>query len=544
MGGPIPAWGLYRLLKGIESRAISGHLDVTTADGPVTFGLKKGRIFQAESEVPTLGFGAYLVRARMVSDPAAAERLASTRRLVDAGIIRPEDASKLHGSYARAVLSKVLPLPCTGWSFTPTEMLMGVVSDHPVDPFPELVRAVTRDGVLPELRVVVDRARASGSLVLAPGFEFALSHAKSQFGELKVLFVLRQGRTEDITDEMLAQDDTVRVLFALIVAGLMHAGTAAPGVPPVAPAAARPEAAASAAARSVERIAEPPPAAASRSSSHRPPPAVPQRPTWMGPQDSIRLAGVSNPFEKELRSAWNEMQSRNHFEVLGVSVDARDSCIATAHLKARAQFSRAKYDDVVPAEAIEILDRILRHLDTVRDILLDRTRRNAYNRQSGIATPSLESRIVEIHEARSMWRAGVEMLQAHKAGDALAQFEAAARQDPHEPEFKVYQAWAILAMPPSGDNLQRALEAVEEAAKVEPDLVEGLVCQATIARLQGRFDDAREFVRRALSLDPDHSEARAVKDLLRARAPAPKMNFQKSRLSLVDRVMALFKKGS
>ena len=56
----------------------------------------------------------------MVTDPAAAERLASTRRLVEAGVIRAEDASKLHGSYARSVLSKVLTLPASEWAFTPT----------------------------------------------------------------------------------------------------------------------------------------------------------------------------------------------------------------------------------------------------------------------------------------------------------------------------------------------------------------------------------------------------------------------------------------
>ncbi len=537
MGSPIPAWGLYRLLKGIEAKGISGHLEVATADGPVSFGLRKGRIYQAESEVPALGFGSYLVRARMVPDPAAAERLASTRRLIDAGVIRAEDASKLHGSYARSVLSKVLSLPATDWSCTPTEMLMGVVSDHPVDPFPELLRAVARDGQIPVLRAVVDRLRAGGHLVLAPGFEFALSHAKSHFGELRVLSVLRPGRPEDMTDDMLDQEDTVRVLFALIVSGLLHgvAGEGHAHAPPPAP---RPAGAPAPG----DRMAEPRPASA-HDSPNRPKPASPRRPTWMGPQDSIQLAGVSNPFEKELRSAWNEMQARNHFEVLGVPVDARESSITTAYLKARAQFARAKYEDVVPVEAMELVDKILQHLEAVCDVLCDRTRRNAYNRQMGISTPSLDTRVVEIAEARAVWRAGVDLLEEHRPAEAAVQFEAALRQDPHEPEYKVYQAWAILAMPPSSGAMFQARALVEEALKVEPDLVQGLACLGSISRMEGKVDAAREYVRRALALDPDNAQAREVRELLRPRAGAPKMSFQKSPSSLVDRIVGLFKKG-
>jgi tetratricopeptide (TPR) repeat protein len=193
---------------------------------------------------------------------------------------------------------------------------------------------------------------------------------------------------------------------------------------------------------------------------------------------------------------------------------------------------------------METLDRIHFHLDAVRDVLVDRTRRNHYNRQIGISTPSLESRVTEVAEARALWRSGVELLGSRKPADALAQFEEAARQDPHEPEFKVFQAWAILAMPPSVDHLQRARTLVEEALKELPDMVEGLVCQASIDRMEGRVEEARGLIRRALMLDPDHAEAKAVKDLLRARPGAPKMGFQKSPSSLLDRVLGLFKKGS
>ncbi len=554
MGGPIPPWGLYRLLRGLEAKSVSGHLDLATSAGPVTLGLSKGRIFQAESEDSALGFGAYLVRARMVPDPAAAERLASTRRLVDAGVIRPEDASKLHGSYARSVLARILGLPATGWEFTPIPMLSGVVSDHPVDPFPELLRAVSRDGPLTELRQVVQRMLSGGPLVMAPDFEFALSQVKSHVGDVPALHVLRLGRTDGLTPEMQEHEDTVRILFALIVAGLLHApatgsrppsGASPAGHGPAAGTSSKPPSDASPRPPSpqVDRIPPPPPPPVSQASARKPPPERPQRPAWIGPQESIQLAGVSNPFEKELRNAWNELRNRNHYEALGVPIDARESAIQAAYLRARAQFARAKYEGVVPAESLEFLDRIHRHLDSVRDVLTDRVRRSSYNRQLGISTPSLDSRIVEIAEARALWRSGVEQMPARHPAEALSQFEAALRQDPNEPEYKVFQAFAILAMTPSANHLQQARGLAEDALRSEPDLVEGLVCLATIDRLEGRLDEARERIRHALSLDPEHAEARALKDLLRSRAAGPKMSFQKTRTSLVDRVVGLFKKG-
>ncbi len=533
MGTPIPAWGLYRLMKGLEAKAISGCLDVVTSDGPVTFGLRKGRLYQAESDVAVLGFGAYLVRARMVPDPVAAERLSSTRRLIEAGIIRPEDASKLHGSYVRSVLSRVLALPASTWAFVPADVLVGVVSDNPVDPFPELLRAVTREWDRSAMFPVIERVCASGRMQVTPGFEFSLSHARSHFGELKILPLLRQNRPNDITSEMLAEDDTLRVLFALIVAGLLHVGPAeSVSSPPVR------QAPIHADEPMVGRLHDPPPAPPVVPNAA---PELPRRPRPTGLQNSIQLAGVSSPFEKELRTTWLEMQSRNHFEVLGVPVDARESAIVAAWMKARIHFARGRYEGVVPVEALDLVDKIQCHLESIRDVLTDRERRTQYNRQIGISTPSLDSRIVEICEARALSRVGLDLLQSRKPGDALAQFEAAVRQDPLEPDYKVFQATAILAMPPTGDNVPRARDLVEAALRVEPDLLEGLVCMASICRLEGRIDESREFVRRVLLMDPEHVEARAVKDLLRTRAPLPTVTFQKTRTSLIDRILRIFK---
>jgi len=178
----IPSWGLYRLLKGMESRKVTGLLHLDTARGRVTLGIRKGRLVQVETEVPELGFGAFLVKARMVHDPASAERLASTRRLVDAGVLRPEDAAKLHGSYARSLLARILDAPVHHWSFEAREALEGVVSDMPVDPFPELLRALSQVPNPDPLRQAVRRLVQAGGLSLAPGSEFLLSHVRAHFG--------------------------------------------------------------------------------------------------------------------------------------------------------------------------------------------------------------------------------------------------------------------------------------------------------------------------------------------------------------------------
>lgn len=523
------------MLKGLESRKATGLLHLDTSRGRVTLGIRKGRLVQLETEVPDLGFGAFLVKARMVKDPASAERLASTRRLVDAGVLRAEDAAKLHGSYVRSVLARILDAPVSQWRFDPREALEGVVSDMPVDPFPELLRCLSQVQDLEPMRQVVRRIVQGGSLSLSPDAEFAVSHVRAHFGATPLVATLREGRIGEIGEGHLADPDGVRILFALVVAGHLQSSgqksAAAPGDPGPAQSSS-PEGG-----LEVVRVeARKPPEGASLSGDRR------RRPSWIEPADPVHMATVSNPFEKEIASAWAEMQRQTFYETLGVGSDARLSFVQSGWLKARGHFAMARYQDVLSPDALGLLRRVHDHLDTARDVLCDASRRLAYNRRIELSTPSLEALIQKVFEARIPYRKGQEALAARRLPEALEFFRDAEATDPDEPEYAAAQGRVFLAMPPSPENQRQARALLERALAVNPDLVDALVGLAGLARLEGKTDEARDLLRRALALDAENEEAVALRTLLKPRAAAPKMQFTRQRTSWLDRVKALLRR--
>ncbi|MBP7126255.1 hypothetical protein KBD49_07815 [Myxococcota bacterium] len=531
----IPSWGLYRLLKGMESRKVTGLLHLDTARGRVTLGIRKGRLVQVETEVPELGFGAFLVKARMVHDPASAERLASTRRLVDAGVLRPEDAAKLHGSYARSLLARILDAPVHHWSFEAREALEGVVSDMPVDPFPELLRALSQVPNPDPLRQAVRRLVQAGGLSLAPGSEFLLSHVRAHFGATPLVALLREGRVGEIGEASLEDPDAVRILFALVVAGhLQSSGASKPGEKgasspvPQAP----PEEALEVARVEMRK----PPEGPALGDGRR------KRPSWIEPADPVHMATVSNPFEKEIASAWAEMQRQTFYETLGVTSDARLSFVQAGWLKGRGHFALARYQDVLSPDSLGLLRRIHDHLDTAKEVLFDASRRTAYNRRIELSTPSLEATVQKIFEARDPHRKGLEDLAARRFPEALEHFRDAESLDPEEPEYVAAQGRVFLSMPPSPENQRQARALLERALSGNPDLVDALVALAGLARIEGKTDEARDLLRRALALDGDHEEALALRALLKPRAAAPKMQFARKGSSWWERLKELWRR--
>jgi len=529
----IPSWGLYRLLKGIESRKGTGLLHLDTVRGRVTLGIRKGRLVQVETEVPDLGFGAFLVKARMVQDPASAERLASTRRLVDAGVLRPEDAAKLHGSYARSVMARILDAPVPQWTFEVREALEGIVSDMPVDPFPELLRALSQVQNLDPMRQALRRLVQSGPRSLAPGAEFLLSHVRAHFGAIPLVAALREGRAGEVGETALEDPDGVRILFALMIAGhLQSSGARNPSDPtPAAPAPRGPPEGDLEVARVEMRK---PPEGPSIADGRR------KRPSWIEPADPVHMATVSNPFEKEIASAWAEMQRQTFYETLGVNSDARLSFIRAGWLKARGHFSMARYEDVLSPDALGLLRRVHDHLDMARDVLCDASRRTAYNRRIELSTPSLEATVQKIFEAREAFRKGQEDLAARRLPEALEHFRDAESLDPDEPEYVASQGRVFLAMPPTPENQRQARGLLERALSGNPDLVEALVGLAGLGRIEGKTEEARDLIRRAMALDPEHEEGLAIRALLKPRTAAPKMQFARTGPSWLERLKALW----
>lgn len=507
----IPAWGLYRLLKALERKRFSGQLELRAAVGRASLGFDDGRIFRVETDVPEWAFPAYLVRARIVPDALKAERMTSAGMLVESGVIRREDGARLQASYLRSVLTLMMSEPFPVWGIDRTPMPAGTLPDMPVEPEPELMRAVGRRDIA-EVRAVVDRLVESGSPVLGEGAEPCLRYARAQFGDLRILQYLRDDNVEDAADALLAEEGTARVLFSLHVAGHLSF--------------------------------QPRPAPA-----HRPEPAVSVLVEAQAPAPTLDSAPASasgdlvqSDVEARLVEAAARMADQNNYEILEVSIDARLSAIRMAWLRMRRQWVRTRFEGVVSAHAMTLLDGIHKRLEAARERLSERNARLQYNRAIDIATPGLEARLVEVFEAQALHQSGREALANRDAKAAMASFEAAWRQDPLEPLYLVAMAEALMAMPPSDETRARVRELLGQAFAVDADLIEAHLAMAEVLRREQDWDGSMDHVRRVLLLEPENSDASRLRDRLRKRpADAVVGGFQRKPGTLLGKVRSLLR---
>lgn len=495
MAKRVPAWGVFRLLKALERKQFCGYLALTAQEGAVAVGFDDGRILRIDTAIRDWSFPAYLLRARILTDPVRAERMVSSTMLVEAKVVRPDDAARLRASYLRSVLTAMMPEAFSAWELDRTPVPESQVPDLPVDPEPELMRAIAR-APLDEMRTVVDRLRSSGDFVVGGDVGPCLRHVRSQFGESDFAQALRDRDVSVITDEALAEETVIRILFALHVAGVLTVQ-----IPP------------------------------------------PSRPLEALIDDSPAPI-IQSDVEASLLAAATGMTEQNDYELLDVSIDARPSAVRSAWCRLRRQFARSRYEGLVTPQAMTVLEGIHWRMDHARDRLLDRDVRMQYNRAIEIATPSLEARLVEVFDARQLYLAGLEALEGRDAKGAMSHFEAALRQDPLEPDFLVGMANALLAMPASDEVYAEARDLLNKALAMEEDLVEAHLAMAELMRRTGQWDPAMEQVRHALALCPENEEAHNLRERLRKRGSAPRTgSFTKPPASLFDRVKSLLWRG-
>lgn len=480
----------------MEGKEGNRRLDLQVSGGQLSIGLRSGRPLYASTDILHMTFGAYLANAKLIPDDAVAEIESAGSlpgspaclRLLQNGRTSPEQVRQFNESHLRSVLAVMLSAPISDWSFASDESCDPDCGCEGVDPGPELMRAVGQfprpDTMLP----MVKRFLSGGPFFLAKGGESMLTHAKTHVGESRILFLVRQGRCRDLDEDILSDENNLRILFGLTVAGVLTREAVSGSAP--------------------------------------------------------RAVGEGNgEVLRELRDKVKDFEHHNHYEVLRVDIDSRVSTVDTAWANLRRRFGRARFEELRSAEVDDHLNAIHSKLDQARAILTDRDRRMAYNRSIESSSPSLEARLAQMFDARDVWRSGMALLQERKGKEALLRFEEALRQDPEEPTFKVSIANAMLTMQPDGDALERAESLLHEALETNDRMVDAHLAVATLCRLRKDGDKAMEHVRNVLRLDPDNEEARRLKELLKAQPKPSKMSFQKKTSeSVVDKLVGRFRR--
>ncbi len=499
--GPVPAWGLFRLLRAVQDRSGPVRLDVTLnhAGNParVSIGLLQGRPRCVASDWPAFSLATYLAQARVLPEVTIQKYLAAARAshtplclvLVSERALAPEDLARHLVAHARAAIAALLPTPLAGWSLGLGDFCANGCPAAGFDVVPLLMSTAARHPDVETMRAIVSRFLGKGDCRLAPGYEAFLSAARTQFHDARVLFLLRQGRHREMAQAISADERDLRVLFALIVAGALEHG--------------------------------------------------PARTSAILPEDPSE-----DPLSRELRHTALDFRSRNHYEVLDVAVDARVSQVEEAGRRLRRRFARARYEGSVTPRALQYLDEVIARIDEAVRTLCDMDLRSAYNRTlgSGIGA-DVQARLAAIFEARASWQAGQVALKAGNHKEALACFERAMQEDPEEPLYPLAVARVLVSRASDVAAGARARSLVEGVLARWPEYPEAHVVMAHILRGEGHKDEALEHVRAVLRSDPEHAEARHLRELLRAKSKPLPVNFRKKPESLLTRLKNRLKGG-
>ncbi|MCA9542440.1 MAG: tetratricopeptide repeat protein, partial [Myxococcales bacterium] len=118
----------------------------------------------------------------------------------------------------------------------------------------------------------------------------------------------------------------------------------------------------------------------------------------------------------------------------------------------------------------------------------------------------------DLIKAETNFSKGKRSLDAEEIEQAIAHFQLACRQDPHQPLFRMYLAWAQYQGAPPNDRKARfeAQEQLKAALEADGGQDEGFVLLGNVFRTQGNAEGALKNYRRALELNRRNAAARAA----------------------------------
>ncbi len=206
----------------------------------------------------------------------------------------------------------------------------------------------------------------------------------------------------------------------------------------------------------------------------------------------------------------------SHFEVLGVLETASAKEVNAAFLRAAGKF----HPDRMLAQGLPALvhqaERIVARLGEASATLTDPERRAAYvAARSGHADPSMRAVI----DAEMTFHTGETCLKRGDHGGAVAAFSEAVRQNPLEPEYGAYLAWALFCSPQaSKQTLARdTLATLEKVIRERPRFALGHLWCGQIWNFLADGGKATKSFRKALEVDGTMMEAERELRLIEMR---------------------------
>lgn len=487
----IPPWGLFRVLNALRKARTDLTVDLTLQGGLLRLGIKGGRPTSIASDLAPFSLSTYLAQNRVVPVTVLGAMEAKAREqgvplchiLHEERALSSDQLARMNAGHVGSVIEALYPLAFQTFQVSSGHLCGAPCTCLGVDPIEVLMRAVARSNDLSTMREVVTRYLENRRpLSLAEGYEPFLTEAKKRFHEARILFLLRQGRTEEVRDAVISDERNLRILFALIVGEALG--------------------------ESRKQLASQP---------------LPN--------------GHEDPLVKEIRNAASDLRVKNHYEVLDLTLEARLSQVEEARRRLLRRWAKAKFEHLSQRrDVMALLEEIHARVEEAYEVLKDREKRLKYNRSLPAYTPDLDTKTLEIFEAYRAFQEGLKAFEAGRVDEALSRFEEAEGRDPEEPLYKTFIAKAILRKSPTREGAARARKVLQGLTEKGLELTDLHLVMATILKIEEKSEEAMQHVRTVLRYDPENVEAKRLKDLLNARSLPGKVTFQKRRESLFERL--------
>lgn len=211
---------------------------------------------------------------------------------------------------------------------------------------------------------------------------------------------------------------------------------------------------------------------------------------------------------KKLLDLSSKMKPQNHFEVLGVSRDAKPGEVKIAYFKLAKDF----HPDTVPPGAPEALSKakadIFARIGEAHRTLSDERLRAEYVGELDAGGAGEKIDVSKFLQAEEFFQKGKLLVQARKFADALKMFDDSIALIPDDAEPYAWRGYArFFAATDKKAILPQALKDITDCTKRNPNIAQAQFFQGMIHKVLGDLVQAKKFFSQTVKLDPKHIDA-------------------------------------
>jgi hypothetical protein len=219
------------------------------------------------------------------------------------------------------------------------------------------------------------------------------------------------------------------------------------------------------------------------------------------------------PGPEAVRASIQEMAQKlgkvTHFELLGVSQNARADEVGTAFVRAARQFHPDRLVSAGLQDLQPLAEKILARINEAAMILGNATRRAEYVSSLAAGPQAARTNLPTLFEAENMFLRGEVFLKKGEHGKAIECFTSACQGNPGEPQYRAYLAWARFDDPRARKEIlvRETLKNLEEVLRDRPKFVRGFYWVGLLWKFLNEIDKAERAFREAVSLDTSFIDA-------------------------------------